>query len=154
MIVNRQSAVTVSPARLGRFLAKLEGLVRLPAGAVTVCLVTEPGIARLNRAFRGRRGSTDVLSFPAGGRRRPRGKGRSARRRSLPAGVSGRYWGDIAIAPVVARRNARRAGRAVEAELRMLVLHGVLHLMGYDHETDYGEMARRELRLRRRLGLE
>jgi probable rRNA maturation factor len=153
MIVNRQSAVPVSPARLGKFLTKLAGLLRLPAGAVTVCLVTEPGMARLNRAFRGRRGSTDVLSFPADGRR-PRGKGKGAGRGRPPTAASGFYLGDIAIAPAVARRNARRAGRGVGDELRMLVLHGVLHLTGYDHETDRGEMARREQRLRRSLGLE
>jgi probable rRNA maturation factor len=152
VIVNRQSAVRVSPARLGKFLVKLERLLRLPAGAVTVCLVTEPGIVRLNRAFRARRAATDVLSFPADGRQ-SWGKRKGAGRRWLPAAAFGSYLGDIAIAPAVARRNARRAGRPVEDELRMLVLHGVLHLMGYDHETDRGEMDRREQDLCRRLGL-
>ena len=63
------------------------------------------------------------------------------------------YLGDIAIAPVVARENARRFGRTLNDELRILILHGMLHLMGYDHETDNGEMERREQRLRRTLGL-
>jgi probable rRNA maturation factor len=62
--------------------------------------------------------------------------------------------GDIAIAPMVARRNAKRFGRTLPGELRILILHGVLHLMGYDHETDNGQMERRERILRRRLGLE
>jgi probable rRNA maturation factor len=63
------------------------------------------------------------------------------------------YWGDIAIAPAIARQNARRFGRALDDEMRILILHGILHLMGYDHETDNGQMERREMRLRRRLGL-
>ena len=61
--------------------------------------------------------------------------------------------GDIAIAPAVARRNAKRFGRTFEDEVRILILHGMLHLMGYDHETDTGEMDSRERRLRRALGL-
>ncbi len=61
--------------------------------------------------------------------------------------------GDIAIAPAVARRNARRFGRTFPDEMRILILHGILHLMGYDHETDDGEMDRREHRLRRELRL-
>jgi probable rRNA maturation factor len=61
--------------------------------------------------------------------------------------------GDIAIAPAVARRNALRFGRSFDQEMRMLILHGLLHLMGYDHESDSGQMERRENRLRRELGL-
>jgi rRNA maturation RNase YbeY len=72
-----------------------------------------------------------------------------------PSGVStpeaNHYLGDIAIAPAVALRNARRAGHSLDDELRVLILHGVLHLLGYDHETDHGEMERLELRLRRHL---
>lgn len=63
------------------------------------------------------------------------------------------YLGDIAISPVTARRNARRFGRTLPDELRILILHGVLHLLGYDHETDDGEMERVENRLRAKLGL-
>ncbi len=63
------------------------------------------------------------------------------------------YLGDIAIAPAMARRNAARFGRTVDDELRILILHGVLHLLGFDHETDHGEMDRREAWLRRQLGL-
>jgi len=64
------------------------------------------------------------------------------------------YLGDIAICPAVAQRNARSSNRALGAELRILILHGILHLLGYDHETDTGQMERRERKLRRRLGLE
>ncbi len=63
------------------------------------------------------------------------------------------YLGDLAIAPVVARRNARRFRRTFENEMRVLILHGMLHLLGYDHETDEGQMERYEMRLRRRLKL-
>jgi probable rRNA maturation factor len=66
---------------------------------------------------------------------------------------SGKYFGDIAIAPAVARRNARRFGRTFDNEMRILILHGILHLMGYDHEADDGQMERRENRLRRELKL-
>jgi probable rRNA maturation factor len=72
----------------------------------------------------------------------------SASSSSLPS-----YLGDIAIAPAVARRNAIRFGRTFDQEMRILILHGILHLMGYDHETDQGQMERREIRLRRDLGL-
>jgi probable rRNA maturation factor len=63
------------------------------------------------------------------------------------------YLGDIAIAPAVARANAKELGRTFNVEMRILILHGILHLMGYDHETDDGQMERREMRLRRALGL-
>jgi probable rRNA maturation factor len=83
--------------------------------------------------------------------------GAQPRRRGLPSSSrftgSDFYLGDIAIAPGVARRNARRFGRTFNDEMRILLLHGMLHLMGYDHETDTGQMDRREQRLRRTLGL-
>ncbi|HEV2489898.1 MAG TPA: rRNA maturation RNase YbeY [Candidatus Acidoferrales bacterium] len=80
--------------------------------------------------------------------------GKGIRRREFfTARPKGSYLGDIAIAPAVARRNARLTGRSLDDELRVLILHGVLHLLGYDHETDDGKMARLELRLRRRLGI-
>ena len=66
----------------------------------------------------------------------------------------GVFLGDIAMAPAVARKNAQEDGHSTEHELKILILHGVLHLMGYDHETDNGEMRRREMKLRRQLGLE
>ena len=65
----------------------------------------------------------------------------------------GKFLGDIAIAPKVAGWNAKSLGRALPEELKVLILHGVLHLLGYDHETDRGEMERIEMRLRRRLGI-
>ena len=82
------------------------------------------------------------------GKRRPKRSGASAKFLSSPA-----YFGDIAISPATARRNALRFGRKLDDELRILIVHGVLHLMGYDHETDNGKMDRREQKLRRELGL-
>jgi probable rRNA maturation factor len=143
MIVNRQRHVRVPVKGLADFLARARRTLQLPAGSLTVCLVTNAQIARWNRAYRGERGSTDVLSFPAQPEKSTRG--RAAQRIS--------YLGDIAIAPAVARQNARRFGRTFSQEMRILILHGILHLMGYDHETDTGQMDRRERRLRRELGL-
>jgi probable rRNA maturation factor len=83
-----------------------------------------------------------------------RTKPKALRRRKAGRVIpSASYLGDIAIAPAVARRNARRFGRSFNDEMRILVLHGMLHLMGYDHETDTGQMDRREQHLRRVLGL-
>jgi len=130
VVVNRQRAVVVRPRLLNTFLMRACKLVLPRAAGVAVCLVSDAEIARLNRRYRGKGGATDVLSFPADG-----------------------TGGDIAISPAAARRNARTLGRSVPEELRVLILHGGLHLAGYDHETDEGEMERRELRLRRRLGI-
>jgi probable rRNA maturation factor len=156
MIFNRQRRVPVSVEELGKFLACARRALRLPGESFTICLVTEGEIARWNRAYRGRQGATDVLSFRANGEPGGRGARLRAGRRRFPARFSAAqdsYLGDIAIAPAVARRNARRFGRTFEDELRVLMLHGMLHLLGYDHETDTGQMDRRERRLRRILGL-
>jgi probable rRNA maturation factor len=138
MILNRQSRIRVATGPLGSFLLDVKRALRLGSRDVTVCLVSDAEIGRMNRKFRGKPKSTDVLSFPAHGN----GTGQSAAN-----------LGDIAIAPGVARRNARRFGRTLPEELRVLILHGMLHLVGYDHETDRGEMDRIEHRLRARLGL-
>jgi len=89
-----------------------------------------------------------VLSFPMIVRRKAVRLGRG------PKTVrAGEYLGDIAISPATARRYAKRHGRKLSSELRVLILHGVLHLLGYDHEADRGEMDRIERKLRKRLGL-
>jgi probable rRNA maturation factor len=156
MILNQQRQVKVSIGELEKFSTKLRRLLRIPANALTICLVTNAEIARWNRVYRGKNRPTDVLSFATD---EPRSKQRirklPAKRASFAqrAASAPHYLGDIAIAPDVARRNARRLGRDFDCEMRILVLHGILHLMGYDHETDQGQMDRREMRLRRRLGL-
>jgi probable rRNA maturation factor len=110
-------------------------------GEVTVALVSERRMRVLNRAFRGKDYTTDVLSFPAdAGDLSP----------GAEAGL-----GDIVIASAVAARQAREHGHTAGTELRLLALHGLLHLLGYDHEhaDDEGRMARAEARLRKRAGL-
>ncbi|HLV95202.1 MAG TPA: rRNA maturation RNase YbeY, partial [Candidatus Acidoferrales bacterium] len=167
MILNRQSAARVSVPGLDRFLERVARKLGIAPGALTVCLVTNAQMARWNRAFRRKTGPTDVLSFPAdeanageqsrrGSRRRAsvnRTKNRLSSTSFNSSTSSTSYLGDIAIAPAVARRNARRFGRTLRDELCILILHGALHLMGYDHETDQGQMDRFEQRLRRSLGL-
>lgn len=145
-VLNRQRRVRISVRPLNAFVSDVARELRFPPHAVAVRLVSDAAMARLNRRFRGKKGSTDVLSFPAGGtpqRRKP----------SSPAASEEGYVGDIAIAPETASRNARLYSRSLAEELRMLILHGMIHLAGYDHENDRGQMARLERRLRRRLGL-
>jgi len=134
-------------------MARARRALGLPAGALSVALVTNAEIAKWNRAYRHKHGPTDVLSFPAEpALQAPRRRGPT--RRTTAKTAAPRYLGDIAIAPAVARRNARRFGRTFFQEMRILILHGMLHLMGYDHETDAGQMERRERRLRRELGID
>jgi probable rRNA maturation factor len=151
MVLNRQRRVRVSINDLEQFLARARRALRLRSDSLTVSLVTNAKIARWNRAYRGKPKPTDVLSFPAENENASREKPRAGVTRGRAP--SARYLGDIAIAPAVARRNARRLGRTFDNEMRILILHGILHLMGYDHETDTGQMDRREQRLRRALGI-
>jgi probable rRNA maturation factor len=121
----------VRAAGLGRWLADVA-----PArarGTVTVAIVPTARVRALNREYRRQDAPTDVLSFPSDERG---------------------YLGDVVIAAGVARRQARDAGHSLQTELRVLALHGLLHLLGYDHERDDGRMARVERRLRRQGGLE
>lgn len=122
-------------------------------GTVSVAVVNDARVRLLNRQYRGKDYATDVLSFPAAddpaeaGPHDPGRRGRSSRVHHLT------HLGDIVIARGVARRQAKAAGHAERTELRVLALHGLLHLLGYDHEQDHGEMARLERRLRRKGGL-
>ena len=147
MILNRQRAVRVARRPLELFLRRVVKELRLGDSDVTVCFVSDAESARMNEAFRRKKGPTDVLSFPA--ERKKRKKLYAAR----TADTEKSYLGDIAIAPATARRYAKKTGRSFAAELRVLMLHGVLHLLGYDHESDGGEMDRLEAKLRRRFGI-
>jgi probable rRNA maturation factor len=118
---------------------------RRARGMVTIALVSDSRIRALNRTYRRQDYATDVLSFPA--------RARSARSASPQPPVPTAHLGDIVIATGVARRQAREAGHSERAELRVLALHGLLHLLGYDHERDGGRMRRVERRLRREGGL-
>jgi probable rRNA maturation factor len=139
MIVNRQRRVRVAIQPLRQFCERARRALGFAPGAVTIQLISDRTMAQLNERFRKKRGATDVLSFPANGEQPARG---------------GEYVGDIAISPETARRNARRFSRSLPAELQILILHGMIHLAGYDHETDHGEMNRLERRLRKRLGVD
>jgi len=126
---------------LARWLAS--AAPKRAGGSVTLALVSEGRIRALNRQYRGIDRVTDVLSFAAG-RLRAR----------LRPGDHLLFLGDVVIATGVAARQARLAGHSVATEYRILALHGLLHLLGYDHEHDGGRMARLEQKLRRRGGLE
>jgi len=131
---------------LGPWLARTAP--RSLRGTVTVALVTDQRMRALNTQFRQVETATDVLSFPASAG----GTGPTASPRAFgPASAAD--LGDIAIARGVATRQAKAAGHSLATEVRVLALHGLLHLAGYDHETDDGEMARVEARLRRKGGL-
>ena len=134
------------PRAAGDLPAWLVGVApRSAAGQAVIALVCDRKMRDLNRRFRGVDRVTDVLSFPAD----PDGTGP---RRDGPAG--GRRWlGDIVIATGRAARQARAAGLSESQERRRLALHGLLHLLGYDHERDDGRMRRLERRLQRRGGL-
>src|SRR2546426_11522421 len=108
-------------------------------GAVTVVLLSDARVRELNRRFRKKDRPTDVLSFPSVADE-PRADGR-------------RYLGDVVIAAGLARRQAKEVGHSIQTELRVLALHGLLHLLGYDHERDAGRMDRLERRLCRQGGL-
>ena len=118
------------------------------SGNVAVALVSDARIRALNRTYRRKDTVTDVLSFPAFARA---GTARFGGRAPGPV----LHLGDIVIATGVAKRQAREAGHTMQTELRVLALHGLLHLLGYDHHDrrDNGRMARAEARLRRRGGL-
>ena len=148
MILNRQRAVRLARRPLESFLRRVKSELGLQEAGLTVCLVSDAAIARMNETFRKKKGPTDVLSFPALTRRRP-----VQLRRGSKMVKPGEYLGDIAISPATAQRYAKKYGRKPSSELQVLILHGVLHLLGYDHETDRGEMDRVERKLRKRLGL-
>jgi probable rRNA maturation factor len=123
-----------SARALSRFLGVAQAAVRLK-GQVTVLLTTDEAIRKLNRQFRGKNKATDVLSFPAEG-----------------LGAKG-IAGDLAVSVTTALGQAAEQGHSLATEIKVLVLHGLLHLAGYDHEADEGQMAQRERLLRAKLKL-
>ena len=144
---------------LARWLGEVSP--RTARGELTIALVSDAHIRSLNQTFRKRDAVTDVLSFPTGSNVQGPGSSvrtRSGRPRTPDPGPwtsdPGPYLGDIVIARGVAARQAREARHPLGTELRILALHGLLHLIGYDHEQDQGEMRRLEARLRRKGGLE
>ncbi len=137
--VNVSAPDAVAPATrgLGAWLTRTA-----PAsarGEVTIAVVSDRRMRSLNRVFRGKDTVTDVLSFPVGA--------------VVDDGPGADLLGDVVIAAGVAGRQAREHGHALSTELKVLALHGLLHLLGFDHEADDGRMARAEARLRRKGGL-
>ena len=144
---------------LSRWLAGIAP--RSARGTVTVALVSDARMRALNQTFRRNDYATDVLSFP-GSRDEPSDRGMSpsgsgrrtaGRARRMTRAGADTHLGDIVIARGVAARQAREHGHPEPIELRVLALHGLLHLLGYDHEQDEGRMRRIEARLRRQGGL-
>lgn len=137
-ILNKQRAVRLQLHPLEKFFRKALRATELKPGAVSIAFVTGAEIARLNKTYRKKNKPTDVLSFPA---------------QSVKCPDKNKFLGDIAIAPAVARHYAKKNGRTLQSEICVLILHGILHLLGYDHETDRGQMDRIEHKLRRKLGI-
>ncbi len=134
VVVLRKRVAGLTEPALVRFVARAKQAVGLK-GAVDVLVTSNAEVRSLNRRFREHDKPTDVLSFP----REP--------------GTARDFAGDIAISAEIASQNARLLGHPVAMEVKILALHGILHLGGYDHEHDHGEMAKLEQRLRRKLHL-
>jgi len=143
VVIVDQSARGVSRPALAGFLKRASRAAGLQ-GQVAVRIATNRELCALNLRFRGHKRPTDVLSFPAVS---PRLGVES------PGGPEPQLEGDIVISAEMAAANARRLGHSLTDELKVLILHGLLHLAGYDHETDQGEMEQRETQLRNQLRL-
>jgi probable rRNA maturation factor len=134
LVILRKPVAGLSDTALAKFVARASRASKLK-GTVNILVTGSSELRSLNRRFRAKDQPTDVLSFPPG-----------------PCFVNG-LAGDIAISADIAKQNARRLGHSAAQEIKILALHGVLHLVGYDHERDDGAMAGQEAKLRRSLGL-
>jgi probable rRNA maturation factor len=134
LVIFHKPVADLTPLALTRFLARARRAAGL-RGLVNIVVTSNTEMKSLNRRFRGKDKPTDVLSFPA-----------------APNGEKG-FAGDIAISADVATQNAHSLGHAPAVEVKILTLHGILHLRGYDHEREHGQMTRREQALRRELHL-
>jgi len=141
VVIFQKRVPDLSKLALERFVARARQAAGLK-GMVDILVTSNSEMKSLNRRFRGKDKPTDVLSFPAG----DGGHGKQS-------GVEEEFAGEIAISAEIAAENARELGHSAREEIKILVLHGLLHLRGYDHESDHGQMLRRESQLRARLGL-
>jgi probable rRNA maturation factor len=137
-VVNRQRKKKIEPEAWTTIASEMLKAIGKPQSSATVAFVSDTKIRELNRRFRGIDSATDVLSFPDAVAERQR---------------QGQNLGDIAVSVERAELQARENGLRFDEEISQLILHGLLHLCGYDHETDNGEMNRLELRLRKKLGI-
>lgn len=138
-VVNRQRKLSLDGERWRAFAAQALKVALARGAGVTVAFVSDRAMRELNWRWRGKRGTTDVLSFPA--------------EQSEFEKLEGSNLGDVVISVEQAARQAAEHDLSFENEMAQLILHGLLHLCGYDHETDEGQMNALELRLRRRLGI-
>jgi probable rRNA maturation factor len=137
LVILQKNVVGLSEGSLSRFVTRARRESRL-RGRVNVLVTGSAAMRTLNARFRGKNKATDVLSFPSA--------------QALPAGRPD-FAGEIAISADIAAQNAARLGHSVASEVKVLALHGILHLAGMDHEHDNGQMARKEAELRRVLRL-
>jgi probable rRNA maturation factor len=138
-VVNRQRKVPIDVDRWQAFSTKVLRALPTAVAGVTVAFVSDRAMRELNRLWRHKRETTDVLSFPADQNEFEK--------------MDGSQLGDVVISVEQAARQAKENHLTLEQEIAQLILHGTLHLCGYDHATDKGEMNRLELRLRRKLGI-
>jgi probable rRNA maturation factor len=138
-VINRQVKRKLDLERWEKFTAKALRVLPKDAPGVTVAFVSDRMMRELNRRWRGKTGTTDVLSFPT--------------EQAEFEQSEGATLGDMVISVDQASRQATENKLTLDEEIAQLILHGLLHLCGYDHSTDNGEMNRLELRLRRRLGI-
>lgn len=139
-VLNRQRLVRVDRRRLAKLAGDTLSALGRGEAEVTLAFVRDATIRSLNLKFRGKDAATDVLSFPA-----------SADEMEHSPHTENEGLGDVVISTDTALKQARDAGHSLDRELSELLIHGVLHLCGYDHEIDNGKMNRVELRLRRKL---
>ena len=137
LVIFQKRIVGLSEAALERFVRAARRATGLK-GMVNVLVTSNATLRSLNQKFRGKNQETDVLSFPAA---------------SSDSGERAGFAGEIAISADIAMQNALRLGHAAAQEVKILALHGILHLAGFDHERDNGRMARKEASLRGKLGL-
>jgi len=139
MVILQKKVAGLTQESLERFVLRARGAARL-RGLANVLVTTSATVRLLNRQFRGKNKATDVLSFPS--------SAAASKRRGTAA-----LAGDIAISAEIAAQNSTRLGHSPAVEVKILALHGILHLAGFDHERDNGQMAREEMRLRQLLNL-
>lgn len=169
MVINRQKGTSINLGAMRAFVRKARKCLGLGRRDFNVCFVRDRDIARLNGTYRSKPRATDVLSFPwqpgcnvngsfstglssfpLGSKARTQEKARGSRM-TIDLPELANFLGDIVISAQTARRNAQTEGHSTAREIRWLILHGLLHLMGHDHATDTGEMTALEYSLRAKL---
>jgi len=154
-VLNQQRKILIDPALFQTFAASLEKKVsESRSGTFTVAFVSDRKMQQLNKQFRGKNSTTDVLSFPHEPDEFMSNELQFVGDEPVNSSLQdSNFLGDIVISAEQAERQAKENGLTFENEIKQLILHGLLHLCGYDHETDNGEMNAREHELRDKLGI-